>query len=62
MAAHGYGKFGTGGRIPGTARGFAALGMTPGRFHAVLAATTEALASSSPSVCSPPWPAPPSSP
>ncbi len=41
MAAHGYGKFRTGGRIPGTARWFASMGMRPGRFHAVVAATTE---------------------
>lgn len=44
MAAHGYGKFRTGGRIPGTARWFDAMGMRPGRFHALLAATTEVVA------------------
>ncbi len=41
MAAHGYGKFFTGGRIPGTARWFDSMGMRPGKVHAVLAATTE---------------------
>ena len=38
MAAHGYGKFFQGGRIPGTAGWFDSLGMKPnGMIHAVLA-------------------------
>ena len=42
MAAHGYNKFFGGGRIPGTARWFASMGMRPnGTIHAVLAASTE---------------------
>jgi putative oxidoreductase len=41
LAAHGYNKFFGGGRIPGTARWFESIGMKPGKFHAVLAATTE---------------------
>ncbi len=41
MAAHGYGKFFKGGRITGTAGWFDSMGMKPGRFHAVLAASTE---------------------
>lgn len=42
LAAHGYNKFFGGGRIPGTARWFDAMGMKPnGKVHAVLAATTE---------------------
>jgi putative oxidoreductase len=41
MAAHGYGKFFKGGRIPGTAGWFDSMGMRPGKFHAVLAASTE---------------------
>lgn len=42
MAAHGYGKFFLGGRIPGTARWFDSMGMRPnGKVHAVAAATTE---------------------
>ena len=41
MAAHGYGKFFSGGRIDGTAGWFDGMGMRPGRFHALLAASTE---------------------
>lgn len=41
MAAHGYGKFFQGGRIPGTAGWFDSMGMRPGKVHAVLAATSE---------------------
>ena len=41
MAAHGYQKFFTGGRISGTAGWFDSMGMRPGRFHAILAASTE---------------------
>jgi putative oxidoreductase len=41
LAAHGYGKFFTGGRIPGTARWFDSIGMRPGRLHALMAASTE---------------------
>lgn len=41
MAAHGYNHFFRGGRIPGTGRWFESLGMKPGRFHAILASTTE---------------------
>jgi putative oxidoreductase len=41
LAAHGYAKFFSGGRIPGTAGWFDSMGMRPGRFHAVLAASTE---------------------
>ena len=41
IAAHGYGKFFQGGRIPGTAGWFDSMGMKPGKVHAVLAATTE---------------------
>lgn len=41
MAAHGYGKFFRGGRIPGTAGWFDSMGMRPGKLHAYLAATTE---------------------
>ncbi len=41
VAAHGYGKFFTGGRIAGTARWFESMGMRPGRVHAVVAASTE---------------------
>ncbi|MCX0272820.1 DoxX family protein [Nocardia zapadnayensis] len=41
MAAHGYQKFFSGGRIPGTARWFDSIGMRPGRLHAVLAAGAE---------------------
>jgi putative oxidoreductase len=41
MAAHGYNKFFGGGRIPGTARWFDSMGMRPGRFHALLAASME---------------------
>lgn len=42
LAAHGYNKFFGGGKIPGTARWFDAMGMKPnGRIHALMAATTE---------------------
>jgi putative oxidoreductase len=44
MAAHGYNKFFSGGRIPGTARWFDGIGMKPGLFHARAAATTEVAA------------------
>jgi len=42
LAAHGLNKFFGGGKIPGTARWFEAMGMKPnGKVHAVLAASTE---------------------
>lgn len=41
LAAHGYNKFLGGGRIPGTARWFESIGMKPGTFHAIVAASTE---------------------
>ncbi len=41
IAAHGYGKFFQGARIPGTAGWFDSMGMRPGKVHAVLAAGTE---------------------
>jgi len=41
LAAHGYGKFFTGGRLPGTAGWFDSMGMKPGKVHALLAASTE---------------------
>jgi putative oxidoreductase len=41
MAAHGYQKFFSGGRITGTGRWFDSLGMRPGRLHALAAASTE---------------------
>jgi putative oxidoreductase len=41
MVAHGYNHFFRGGRIAGTGRWFASLGMRPGRFHAILASSTE---------------------
>ena len=41
MAAHGYNKFFSGGRIAGTAKWFDSIGMRPGTVHAGLAATTE---------------------
>ena len=44
LAAHGLNKFFGGGRIPGTARWFESIGMKPGKFHAVVAATTEVCA------------------
>jgi putative oxidoreductase len=44
LAAHGYGKFFLGGRIPGTARWFNSMGMRPGKLHALLAASTEVAA------------------
>jgi len=42
IAAHGYGKFFRGGKIPGTAGWFDSMGMKPGKLHAYLAAGTEA--------------------
>jgi putative oxidoreductase len=44
LAAHGLQKFFGGGRIPGTAGWFDSIGMKPGKFHAVLAASTETAA------------------
>jgi putative oxidoreductase len=41
MAAHGYQKFFSGGRISGTGRWFDSIGMRPGRIHALAAAATE---------------------
>jgi putative oxidoreductase len=41
MAAHGYQKFFSGGRIAGTGAWFDSIGMRPGRLHALAAATTE---------------------
>ncbi|MFF0499792.1 DoxX family protein [Nocardia aobensis] len=41
MAAHGYQKFFSGGRIGGTGAWFDSIGMRPGRTHALLAAATE---------------------
>jgi putative oxidoreductase len=41
MVAHGYNHFFRGGRIPGTGRWFASIGMKPGRAHAILASSTE---------------------
>ncbi len=41
LAAHGYNKFFSGGRIAGTARWFESIGMRPGRRHAVMAAGGE---------------------
>ena len=41
MAAHGYAKYFSGGRIAGTARWFDSMGMRPGKVHANLAASTE---------------------
>lgn len=41
LAAHGFNKFFGGGRIPGTAKWFASIGMKFGRFQAVTAATAE---------------------
>jgi putative oxidoreductase len=44
MAAHGYNKIFSGGRIAGTARWFDSIGMRPGTFHARIAAGTEVAA------------------
>jgi putative oxidoreductase len=44
MAAHGFNKFFSGGRIPGTAKWFDSIGMKPGTLHARIAATTEVAA------------------
>lgn len=41
MAAHGYAKYFSGGRIAGTGRWFDSMGMRPGKIHANLAASTE---------------------
>lgn len=41
IAAHGYGKFFLGGRLPGTAGWFESIGMRPGWLHARLAGATE---------------------
>jgi putative oxidoreductase len=41
LAAHGYQKFFSGGRIAGTGRWFDSIGMRPGRVHALAAAVTE---------------------
>ncbi|MEU6564889.1 DoxX family protein [Nocardia nova] len=41
MAAHGYNKIFSGGRIPGTGRWFDSIGMKPGAMHAWVAAITE---------------------
>ena len=41
MVAHGANHIWGGGKIDGTARWFDSLGMSPGRFHAWLASTTE---------------------
>jgi putative oxidoreductase len=41
MAAHGYQKFFSGGRIAGTGRWFDSIGMRPGRLHALAAAGCE---------------------
>jgi putative oxidoreductase len=41
LAMHGYGHFFRGGKIQGTGRWFASLGMKPGIFHAWLASVTE---------------------
>ncbi len=44
LAMHGYGHFFRGGKIQGTGRWFASLGMKPGIFHAWLASLTEFVA------------------
>ena len=41
LAAHGWNKFFSGGRIPGTGRWFDSIGMRPGRLNALLAASSE---------------------
>ena len=41
LAAHGWNKFFSGGRLPGTGRWFDSIGMRPGRLNAWLAASTE---------------------
>src|SRR3954466_15591459 len=41
MILHGYNHFFRGGKIAGTGRWFASLGMKPGKLHAVLASVTE---------------------
>src|SRR3954469_2638357 len=46
MAAHGYNHFFRGGKIAGTGRWFASLGMKPGILHAWLASVTELVAGS----------------
>lgn len=44
LAAHGLNKFFGGGRIAGTAAWFDSMGMKPGKFHAISAATSEVAA------------------
>ena len=44
IAAHGYGKIFTGGKIAGTGAWFASIGMRPGKLHATLAAYGEVAA------------------
>ena len=46
MVAHGYNHFFRGGKIAGTGRWFASLGMKPGILHAWLASVTELVAGS----------------
>jgi putative oxidoreductase len=41
LAAHGYAKFFSGGKIAGTARWFDSIGMRPGKVHALIAASSE---------------------
>lgn len=41
MAAHGYQKFFSGGRIAGTGKWFDSMGMRPGKLHALAAASCE---------------------
>lgn len=41
LAAHGWNKFFSGGRLPGTGRWFHSIGMRPGRLNAWLAAGSE---------------------
>ncbi|MGA0238499.1 MAG: DoxX family protein [Acidimicrobiales bacterium] len=41
MAAHGYQKFFSGGKITGTATWFDSMGMRPGKLNALMAASTE---------------------
>ncbi|MGH9182264.1 MAG: DoxX family protein [Acidimicrobiales bacterium] len=43
LVAHGVNHVVGGGRLEGTARWFASIGLRPGRFHAVLGAATEIL-------------------
>ncbi|MFT7474553.1 MAG: putative oxidoreductase [Verrucomicrobiales bacterium] len=41
LAAHGYAKFFSGGKIAGTGRWFDSIGMRPGKVHALMAASSE---------------------